>query len=75
MSIAEMVAKKVGDLPPSQQMEVLDFVDFLARKETSQVPRHDPKGILSAEPFDLTLEDFRQARKEMWKNFPREFPE
>ena len=32
-------------------------------------------GLLEGTTVDITLEEIKELRLEMWKNFPREFPE
>jgi hypothetical protein len=75
MSVIESLTAKVSQLPTSQQLEVLDFVEFLASKQKRKIPLHNPRGLLAEQLSDLTLEDFVAARREMWRNFPRELPE
>ena len=33
MSIAERIAREIGQLPPEEQSEVLDFVEFLKQRK------------------------------------------
>jgi hypothetical protein len=73
MTVREQVVLKIGQLPLDRQLEVLKFIESLEPKPDG--PRRDPRGIFAGESFDLSLEDFKEARREMWKNFPREFPQ
>ncbi|MDB5301540.1 MAG: hypothetical protein JWO87_3203 [Phycisphaerales bacterium] len=72
MSISDTVARKVEQLPPERQLEVLDFVEFLERKPAKAGARRDPEGLLADQPSNLGLEEFAEARREMWREFPRE---
>ena len=75
MTLLESVTEKISRLPANRQIEVLDFVDFLASRTAvgSQAPRRDPRGVLEGQLPELTLEDFKAARREMSAGFPREF--
>jgi Protein of unknown function (DUF2281) len=67
----KQIAEQVRVLPPARQREVLDFVEFLRQK---QPPRERPpiEGSLKHLGIHLDEEDLKQARREMWGNFPRE---
>jgi hypothetical protein len=75
MTITETLTRKLSQLPLTRQLEVLNFVEFLERKQGQVGPRHDPEGLLADQPSNLSLEDLKEARKEAWSNFPREMPE
>jgi hypothetical protein len=72
MSIKEALVEKVQLLPVEKQQEVLDFVDFLLQKNLQPQSRRSLKGLLSHLNLDITAEDFTEARREMWKDFPRD---
>ncbi len=72
MTVEETVLEKVKVLPPNQKQEVLDFVEFLEEKEATSQPRRSLYGALADLNINLNEEDIREARKEMWGNFPRE---
>lgn len=74
MTVTEALARKAGELPLDRQLEVLDFVEFLAQKQGPNRPRRDPEGLLADHPSQLSLEDFAEARREAWQSFPRETP-
>ena len=74
MSIAEQVVEKVRELPADKQQEVLDFVDFLSVRNGTTRPRRSLRGLWKDLNVDITKEDIAEARREMWGNFPREFP-
>jgi hypothetical protein len=72
MSIEEAVLEKLRALPIEQKREVLDFVEFLSRKNGQRLPRRSLKGLWADLNVDITAEDIAEARREMWGNFPRE---
>ena len=76
MTIEQAVLEQLKQLPPVRQQEILDFAEFLHRKESSgvKVPRRSLEGALAHLGIKLTEEDIAEARREMWGNFPREFP-
>jgi hypothetical protein len=73
MTTAQHVLQKTLALPEDQQRRVLAFVESLA-PPAAVAPLVDPYGLLADLPSDLDLNDFLQARAEMWANFPRELP-
>jgi hypothetical protein len=74
MSITDSVLEKLQILPAEKQQEVLDFVEFLALKGRSPGPRRSLMGLCADLGVHITAEDIDEARREMWGNFPREFP-
>jgi hypothetical protein len=74
MTVIESVTTKLSELPLTRQLEVLDFVEFLAKRsvQRGEIPRRNPEGLLADQPSNLTLEDFKQARREMSAGFPRD---
>jgi hypothetical protein len=76
MTLTESLVERVKWLPADQQLKVLNFVDSIqSGKETAATPRRSPEGILAGMVPDLTLDDFKEARREMWRGVPRDFPE
>lgn len=75
MSIIETLFAKLPLLSPDDQRQVLAFVRDLERKKPNQAPIKDPKGMFADRGVHITLEDIAEARREMWSNFPRDFPE
>jgi hypothetical protein len=72
MSIEEQITEKVRALPPEQQKEVLDFVEFLTEKNGSKKPRRSLLGLWADLNVHITEDDVAEARREMWGNFPRD---
>lgn len=75
MTIEQAVLENLRDLPLDMQQEVLDFAEFLRQKIQTKKPRRSLKGLCADLNTGITDEDIAEARKEMWGNFPREFPE
>jgi len=72
MTSEEVLLEKFKVLPPDLKREVEHFVEFLQTKVQTKTPRVSLEGIWADMDVNLTEEDFREARREMWKNFPRE---
>lgn len=72
MTSEEVLLEKFKVLPVNRQQEVLDFAEFLEAKESVKKPRRNLYGALADLNINLTEEDFKEARREMWRNFPRE---
>jgi hypothetical protein len=88
-SLLEDITHKVAALPVELQREALDFIEFIAQRakkgatseavadDTSalSLPTKSMFGLLAGTTTDITLEEIKELRREMWQNFPREFPE
>jgi hypothetical protein len=72
MSKEELLLEYWRDLPPDERRELINFAEFLHTKITTPQPRPNLKGTCAEAEVNLTLQDFTQARKEIWANFPRE---
>lgn len=68
----EVLLEKFKGLPVNRQQELLDYADLLKDRETAKKPRRSLYGALADLNVNVTEEDIREARKEMWGNFPRE---
>jgi hypothetical protein len=66
-TIESIVLRELRQLPPSQQNEVLDFVQFLRRKSPN-IPKKSVRGLCADLPFNLTEQDMTEAGQEMWGN-------
>lgn len=66
----QMIFQKVRELPTERQQQVLDFVEFLGHWATVEPKRkrHRIKGMLADFKTDITFEDTKELRREMWKN-------
>ncbi len=72
MNLEQAVLDKLRALPPERQQEVLDFAEFLQQKTILKRPLKSVKGMWANLDINITEEDIAQARKEMWRDFPRE---
>lgn len=74
MTVAEQVLQKLQELSPEKQEKVLEYVDSLTQQESKNLPLKSLKGLWRGMGFHVTEADIAEARREMWSNFPREFP-
>lgn len=82
-TILEELAATVLTLAPQQQTEVLHFARFLRHEADAKIrsvtadtpmPAKSMFGLLGQKAGDITVEELKELRREMWQNFPREFP-
>jgi len=66
MTVAEQVVEKLKTLPPEEQREVLDFVEFLHQRREHCKGLIDPRGMWANQGNDISPEDLAEARREMW---------
>ena len=73
MTLEQAILDAVRALPADKQQEVLDHVKQL-RDEATQPPkpRKNGRGLWADLNIDLSAEEIDEARREMWKNFPRD---
>lgn len=70
MTAEKVLLEKFKVLPVYRQRELLDFAEFLESKESIEKhPRRSLKGALADLQINLTEEDIRQARNEMWRGY------
>jgi hypothetical protein len=72
MTVIENVVQKLAQLPPSQQLEVLDFVDFLSQKINHKEPLYNPEGLWAGRGDDISPEENSAARKDMCGKYDKE---
>jgi hypothetical protein len=72
MPVIETVLQKLVHLPLVQQQEVLDFVESLTEKTTSQPPLFNPEGLWAGSKSDISPEDISLIRREMWGEYVHE---
>jgi Protein of unknown function (DUF2281) len=72
--IEQALLESLRLLPLDKQQEVLDFAEFLRQKTVSEKPCRSLKGLWADQDIHITEEDIAEARREIWSNFPREFP-
>ncbi len=74
MGIDQNILLKLRSLPPEDQQKVAELVEQLDAARPRR-PLKDPCGMFAHHAVDMPLEMFQEARREMWANFPRNFPE
>src|SRR6266566_4646417 len=74
-SLASDLVRKLRALPYDKQREVMDFVEFLESKCPPKRPRLSLMGALAHLNIPCSDEDIAEARREMWGNFRRDFPD
>ena len=72
MTIPDQVMRKLLDLPEERQREVLAFVEELARHGDTPPQRIATCGILRDHLSEMSLEDFRKLRAEIYGNRPHD---
>ena len=72
MTVEQQLLEKLRQLPPDKQREVLDFAEFLQKKQRAGKPRRSLLGLWAGLGFHVTEEDIAAARREMCGNFPRD---
>jgi len=79
MNIEQAILNNLNKLPLHKQQEVLDFVEFLTTRIDHSQPLDDqtkpPRlsmGALAHLGVQITQEEIKEARREMWGNFPKE---
>jgi siroheme synthase (precorrin-2 oxidase/ferrochelatase) len=73
MTLEQAILDVVRALPPDKQEEVLNHAQHL-REQIMQArrPRRVGRGLWANLNIDLSAEEIDEARREMWKNFPRD---
>lgn len=71
MTFEQQVIEKLRELPPEKQREVLEFLESIKEKNGAGKPRRSLLGLWSDLNIRISEEDIREARREMWGNFPR----
>jgi hypothetical protein len=74
MSTEEQFLSLLDSLPPQKQNEIGDLVSFLSRNNEKRQQK-DLEGLWKELCDDISFEEFQEYRRQMWANFPREFPE
>ncbi len=73
MSITSSILLNLHRLSPEDQKKVAEYVETLVAA-TPPRPRKCAMGMFAHHAVDMPLEMFQEARREMWANFPRDFP-
>lgn len=72
VTLIDTLIEKVRALPVEKQPVALEFVEYLIDKSLPRRPRRTLHGAWADLAVDITEEEFREARREMWAIFPRE---
>jgi hypothetical protein len=72
MTVEETVLENVKKLSAERKQEVLDFAEFLLQKDSPKKPRRSLKGALAHLSIQITDEDIRESRREMWSGYMKE---
>ena len=72
MSVEQAILDAVRSLPFDKQQEILSHATRLRDEAAAKKPFRSIKGILAGRGISVSAEDIDEARREMWKNFPRE---
>ena len=74
MTVEEAILDAVRSLPFDKQQEILSHATRLRDEAavSAKRPFRSIKGILAGRAISISAEDIDEARREMWKNFPRE---
>jgi hypothetical protein len=71
MNVEETVLDGLKKLPLVKQKEVLDFINFLHHKSEKKPEYKSLYGFWSNYTANITDNDIKEIRKEMWADFPR----
>lgn len=71
MNVEETVFETFKKLPIVKQKEVLDFIRFLHHKSMKKPEYQSLNGLWADHQTNITDDDIKEIRKEMWSDFPR----
>jgi hypothetical protein len=75
MHISEhQLLEKFRRLPPNEQEEIFHLIEE-KEEHIAKTPRRSLMGICAQPGLSISAEEIDEARREMWANFPRDFPE
>jgi hypothetical protein len=73
MTLEQAILDAVRALPADKQKAILDHARSLREQSPPPTkPRKNGRGLWAEFNIDLTAEDIDEARREMWKRFPRD---
>jgi hypothetical protein len=72
MTTATQLLQKLRQLSPEQQQAVLELIERLTQQRCRRAPRKSARGRWSDLKINISPEDIRAVRQEMWAGFPRE---
>ncbi|MCG3199481.1 MAG: hypothetical protein HUU16_09830 [Candidatus Omnitrophica bacterium] len=66
MTVEEQIHEVVKDLPPEKAVRVRAYAESLLSDKGGVESVHPPDGVLSHLDFDISFEEFKDLRREMW---------
>lgn len=72
MTSEEVLLKTFKILPTNRKQELLDFAKSLEQKEAVKKSRVSLKGIWADLNVNITDEDIREVRNEMWRGYTKD---
>jgi hypothetical protein len=72
MTSEEVLLEKIKVLPPDLKQKAIEFVDSLQSEAQTKTPRVSLKGIWADMNVNVTEEDIREARNEMWRGYTKD---
>ena len=72
ISVEEDLLNKVRTLPLEKQRKVLDFVQRLEEPTSKKKAGKSLAGLWAKYKIDISAEDIKELRREMWAKFPRD---
>ena len=71
MTSEEVLFEKIKILPSDLQRKAIEFVDSLQTEAQKKAPRVSLKGIWADLNVNITEQDIREARNEMWRGYTK----
>ena len=68
----EVLLQKIKVLPPDLKQKAIEFVESLQKEARKKNPRVSLKGIWADMNVNITEEDIREARNEMWRGYTKD---
>ena len=68
----EVLLQKIKVLPPDLKQKAIEFVESLQKEARKKTPRVSLKGIWADMNVNITEEDIREARNEMWRGYTKD---
>lgn len=72
MNLEESLLNTFRQLPQEKQMELLEHAEQLRRESPPPKGRRTLRGLWADLNVSVSAEDIDDARREAWKNFPRD---
>jgi hypothetical protein len=73
MTLEQSILEAIRSLPPEKQKELLEHANRLREDVAPRKPFKSVKGLWADLSITLTDKEIEENRREMWKNFPRDF--